>query len=126
MENFRLKVFRTVAEKGSFRHAAEVLYLTQPAVTLQVKTLEDEIGLKLFDRSGKTIVLTEAGTRLLGYAEQIATIVYAARQELAQLKGKNAGEFIVGASSTVRSAKAVGGLCETQCWNSDLDHKRKQ
>jgi len=53
MENFRLKVFRTVASKHSFRHAAEVLYLTQPAVTLQVKALEDEIGLKLFDRSAE-------------------------------------------------------------------------
>ena len=57
MENFRLKVFRTVAEKRSFRSAAEALYLTQPAVTLQVKALEDEVGLQLFrpgwqDRSG--------------------------------------------------------------------------
>jgi DNA-binding transcriptional LysR family regulator len=101
MENFRLKVFRTVAEKRSFRHAAETLYLTQPAVTLQVKALEDEIGLKLFDRSGKTIALTEAGALLLRHAEQIAAQVYSARQELARLKGENRGELKLGASTTI-------------------------
>jgi LysR family transcriptional regulator, transcriptional activator of the cysJI operon len=101
MENFRLKVFRTVAEKHSFRHAAEALYLTQPAVTLQVKALEDEVGLQLFDRSGKTIGVTEAGSRLLRHAEQIAAIVHVARQELAQLKGPNNGKLKVGASTTI-------------------------
>jgi DNA-binding transcriptional LysR family regulator len=101
MENFRLKVFRTVAAKHSFRHAAEALYLTQPAVTLQVKALEDEVGLKLFDRSGKTITLTEAGNHLLKYAEDISAIVHAAREALAQLKGPNNGELRVGASTTI-------------------------
>lgn len=94
-------MFRTVAGKHSFRLAAEALYLTQPAITLQVKALEDEVGLKLFDRSGKTIVLTEAGTRLLRHAEQIAAQVHAARQDLAQLAVKNGGEMIVGASTTI-------------------------
>jgi LysR family transcriptional regulator, transcriptional activator of the cysJI operon len=101
MENFRLKVFRTVAEKCSFRHAAEALYLTPPAVTLQIKALENDLGLQLFDRRGKAIVLTEAGTRLLKHAEQIATIVFAARQELAQLKGPDNGVVKVGASTTI-------------------------
>ena len=101
MENFRLKVFRTVAEKHSFRHAAEALYLTQPAVTLQVKALEDEVGLKLFDRSGKSIALTEAGSRLLRYAEEISAMVQAAREALTQLKGPNHGELKVGASTTI-------------------------
>lgn len=101
MENFRLKVFRTVAEKSSFRHAAEALYLTAPAVTLQIKALENELGLQLFDRRGKAIVLTEAGTRLLKYAEQIANIVFTARQELAELRGPDHGEVKVGASTTI-------------------------
>ena len=101
MENFRLKVFRTVAEKCSFRHAAEARYLTAPAVTLQIKALENEVGLQLFDRRGKAVVLTEAGTRLLKYAEQIANIVFTARQELAQLKGPDHGEVKVGASTTI-------------------------
>ena len=52
LENFRLKVFRAVAEQLSFHKAAKQLFLTQPAVTLQIKTLEDELGIRLFDRAG--------------------------------------------------------------------------
>ena len=52
LENFRLTVFRKVAEQLSFRKAAEELYLTQPAVSLQIKALEEELGAVLFDRSG--------------------------------------------------------------------------
>lgn len=101
MENFRLKVFRAVAEKRSFRHAAEALHLTQSAVSLQIKALEAEIGLQLVHRNGKGIVLTDAGARLLSYAEQIATIAHAARQEMAQLKGPDRSELKVGASTTI-------------------------
>lgn len=68
LENFRLTVFRAVAEHLSFRKAGEALYLTQPAVTLQVKTLEEELGLKLFERSSMGVSLTEAGRLLLQYA----------------------------------------------------------
>ncbi len=50
MQDFRLKVFRAAAEKLNFTSAAESLFLTQPAVTLQIKTLEAELGVKLFDR----------------------------------------------------------------------------
>ena len=60
IENFRLRVFRTVAEKMNFREAAETLYLTQPAVTLQIKTLEQELNTQLFDRGGSRITLTDA------------------------------------------------------------------
>ena len=51
LENFRLVVFRAVAEQLSFRKAAEELYLTQPAVSLQIKALEEDLGVQLFDRS---------------------------------------------------------------------------
>jgi pimeloyl-ACP methyl ester carboxylesterase len=51
LENFRLKVFRTVAEHLNFRKAAEHLFLTQPAITLQVKACEDDLGIRLFDRA---------------------------------------------------------------------------
>jgi DNA-binding transcriptional LysR family regulator len=101
MENFRLKVFRTVADKRSFRHAAEALHLTQPAVSLQIKALEAEIGLQVVHRNGKGVVLTDAGARLLRYAEQIATISRAARQDLAQMKGPERNELKVGASTTI-------------------------
>jgi len=68
MENFRLKVFRAVAKHLNFRRAAEELCLTQPAITLQIKALEQHLGVQLFDRSGVRIALTPAGTMLLKYA----------------------------------------------------------
>ena len=68
MENFRLKVFRAVAKHLNFRRAAEELCLTQPAVTLQIKALEQDLGVQLFDRSGAHITLTPAGDVLLKYA----------------------------------------------------------
>lgn len=67
LEDFRLKVSRTVAEHLSFRKAAEHLFLTQPAVTQQVKALEDELGVRLFDRTPKGVSLTEQGSLLLRY-----------------------------------------------------------
>ncbi|HMF53633.1 MAG TPA: LysR family transcriptional regulator [Edaphobacter sp.] len=70
MENFRLKIFRAVAEAMSFRKAAERLHLSQPAVSQQIRTLEEEAGTRLFDRAGgdghgNQIALTEAGRVLL-------------------------------------------------------------
>ena len=70
MENFRLKVFRAVAGEMSFRKAAEVLHLSQPAVSQQIRVLEEEAGARLFDRGGgdrhgSQIALTEAGRVLL-------------------------------------------------------------
>jgi DNA-binding transcriptional LysR family regulator len=101
MENFRLKVFRTVAEKLNFRQAAEALYLTQPAITLQIKALEAELGVSLFDRSGNHISLTTAGKTLLPFAREMAKVAATAQRELALLKGEEYGELRVGASTTV-------------------------
>ena len=56
LDNFRLVVFRAVAEQLSFRKAAEELYLTQPAVSLQIKALEEDLGVQLFDRTGRTLL----------------------------------------------------------------------
>jgi DNA-binding transcriptional LysR family regulator len=101
MENFRLKVFRTVAERLNFREAAESLYLTQPAVTLQIKALEEDLGVPLFNRSGNSISLTDAGSRLLVHARQMASLAMAARAEIAKLKGNESGDLRVGASTTI-------------------------
>ena len=101
LENFRLKVFRAVAEHLSFRKAGEVLYLTQPAVTLQVKTLEEELGTKLFERSASGVSLTDAGSVLLEYAEQLHQLAKVAEARLAALKGEAAGELALGASTTI-------------------------
>ncbi|HRH46609.1 MAG TPA: selenium metabolism-associated LysR family transcriptional regulator [Pyrinomonadaceae bacterium] len=101
MQDFRLKVFRTVAEKLNFTSAAEILFLTQPAVTLQIKTLEEELGVKLFDRSGGKVRLTEAGTILFEYAKRIADLYEEAETALGVLVGEERGRLSIGASTTI-------------------------
>lgn len=101
LENFRLVVFRTVAEQRSFRKAGEELYLTQPAVSLQIKALEEDLGVQLFDRTGAQISLTEAGKVLQGYAQQGSALLAQAEQEVAALSGEHAGQLELGASTTI-------------------------
>jgi LysR family transcriptional regulator, transcriptional activator of the cysJI operon len=101
MENFRLKVFRTVADTLNFRQAAEALYLTQPAVTLQIKALEEELGLPLFDRTENRVALTEAGRILLKHAKKVEALTAVARQDLARLVGEEEGDLSAGASTTI-------------------------
>jgi DNA-binding transcriptional LysR family regulator len=101
VEPFRLRVFRIVAEERSFTRAAERLFLTQPAVTMQIKNLEEDLGLRLFDRTGQKIALTAAGRLLLGYARRIAGLCAEAEQKLAALKGETRGELALGASTTI-------------------------
>jgi len=101
LENFRLKVFRAAAEHLNFRKAAEHLFLTQPAVTLQIKALEDDLGVRLFDRAAGRVSLTRQGSLLLNYANQIATLVSQAEQELGVEDGKISGELSLGVSTTI-------------------------
>lgn len=101
LENFRLVVFRAVAQQLSFRKAAEELYLTQPAVSLQIKALEEDFGVQLFDRTGTHIQLTEAGNVLLRYSGQTHALLAEAEREIAALNGHHAGELAVGASTTI-------------------------
>jgi len=101
VEPFRLRVFRIVAEELSFTRAAERLFLTQPAVTMQVKNLEEDLGLRLFDRTGQRIALTAAGTALLDYARRIAALCADAERDLAALKGETRGRLALGASTTI-------------------------
>jgi DNA-binding transcriptional LysR family regulator len=101
LENFRVKVFRTVAQHLSFRKAAEHLFITQPAVTLQIKALEEDLGVRLFDRRGNQIFLTPQGSRLLRYAKRMEALVAKAEQEIADGEGKLSGELSLGASTTI-------------------------
>src|ERR1035438_223146 len=98
MLNFRLKVFWAVAKHLSFRRAAEELYLSQPAVSLQIKALEEEVGLQLFDRSGSHISLTAAGGTLLQYVEKLDALAVEAESALAPFRGEVRGRLAVGAS----------------------------
>jgi DNA-binding transcriptional LysR family regulator len=101
LENFRVVVFRAVAERLSFRKAAEELYLTQPAVSLQIKALEEDLGVQLFDRTGAHITLTGAGEVLLDYAKQVNSLLVEAEHEIAALSGEHGGQLALGASTTI-------------------------
>jgi LysR family transcriptional regulator, transcriptional activator of the cysJI operon len=101
MENFRLKVFRVVASHLNFSRAAEELFLTQPAVTQQIKALEDEYGVPLFDRSGGRITLTASGQALLPYALKLKEISEDAYTAVANASGKHGGRLALGASQTI-------------------------
>lgn len=101
LENFRLKVFRAVAEHLNFRKAAEHLFLTQPAVTLQIKGLENDLGVRLFDRSANRVTLTPQGSTLLRYAQKIALLCSEADEKLASGAGQLSGELRLGVSTTI-------------------------
>ena len=101
LENFRIRVFRTVAHHLNFSRAAEELLLTQPAVTQQVKALEDEIGVPLFGRGGGRIALTAGGKVLLPFADKIKAVSDQAFAAVAETSGEQAGELAVGASQTI-------------------------
>ena len=114
LDNFRLVVFRTVAEELSFRNAAEELYLTQPAVSLQIKALEEDLGVQLFDRSGTHVKLTAAGQVLLDYAEQVHALLARAEHEIGALSGDHAGRLALGASTTIAQyvlPRLLGEFC---------------
>ncbi len=101
MENFRLKVFRVVATHLNFSRAAEELLLTQPAVTQQIRALEDEYGVPLFDRSGGRISLTLGGQALLPFAERLKTLSDEAFAAVTGASGKQGGQLAIGASQTI-------------------------
>ncbi len=101
LESFRVRVFRAVARHLNFSRAAEELLLTQPAVTQQIKALEDELGVPLFDRGGGHITLTPGGTALLSFAEKMKVLSDEAVEAVAAVHGRLAGELVLGASQTI-------------------------
>jgi DNA-binding transcriptional LysR family regulator len=101
IENFRLRVFRTVARHLNFSRAAEELLLTQPAVTQQIKALEDEFGVSLFDRGGGHIQLTPGGKALVPFADRMSALSEEAIRAVAAAYGEQSGELAIGASQTI-------------------------
>ncbi len=101
IENFRIRVFRAVAHHLNFSRAAEELLLTQPAVTQQIKALEEEFGVPLFDRSRGRIALTPGGAALLPIAEGMKSLSDQAIAAVAAAYGQQAGELALGASQTI-------------------------
>lgn len=100
MLDFRLRVFQAVARKLSFTKAANELYISQPAVTRHVRELEGELGLRLFERRGNSIVLTPAGTLVLHHADAVEGLWRDTAFKLGSLKNQLAGTLRLGASTT--------------------------
>lgn len=86
MELRQLKTFRAVAERRSFTRAAEELHLAQSSVSAQIRSLEEDLGVRLFDRIGRRVVLTAAGEKLLLYARRIENMSEEMRSELAEVE----------------------------------------
>ncbi len=101
MLNFRLRVFYSVATFSSFTKAAEEMFITQPAVTKNIKELESELGIRLFNRISNKITLTEAGKLLLHYTEHVLTLDKKFMFDLGVLKQKFSGDLKLGASTTI-------------------------
>lgn len=98
MESNSLRAFLTVVDQGSFSEAAEILHLTQPAISKRLAALEVQLDTKLIDRSHRQIRLTDAGTRLLPHARRILDEIHNARVALSPDSAQVEGELQIIAS----------------------------
>ncbi|MBU4184233.1 MAG: LysR family transcriptional regulator [Gammaproteobacteria bacterium] len=98
----QLRVFTEVAKHLSFARAAEVLHLTPPAVTMQVKELEGHVGLPLFERNGRQVALTTAGEYMLVYARKVIATLKDAEDAAARLQRLEVGTLTIGMVSTAK------------------------
>lgn len=101
MADRRLQVFYTVAKQLSFTRAADQLFMTQPAVTFQIKQLEEHFNARLFERSHGKIALTPAGRLVMDYAERILGLSEEMETRVAELTGAMGGRLLLGASTTI-------------------------
>ncbi len=98
----QLRVFSEVARQLSFARAAEVLHLTPPVVTMQVKELEGHVGLPLFERNGRRVALTTAGEYMLVYARKMLATLKDAEDAAARLQRVEVGQLTIGMVSTAK------------------------
>lgn len=96
----QLRILKAIATEGSFKRAADTLYISQPAVSLQVQNLERQMNVPLFDRGGRRAQLTEAGALLLEYGEKVLTLCQETCRAIEDLQNLQGGTLIVGASQT--------------------------
>ncbi len=96
----QLKVFEAVARHLSYTQAAQALHLTQPAVSMQIKQLEENVGLPLFEQMGKRVYLTEAGREMHHYCRSIAAQLEEAEAVIEQLKGVQRGHLQISVATT--------------------------
>lgn len=95
-----LRYFLTVAQEQSFSRAAEVLYLSQPTLSRQIKELEDELAVQLFTRNSRNVHLTREGQRLRKRAQEIVDLMDRTQEEFASLEGEVSGVIHIGCGET--------------------------
>ena len=98
----QMRVFAAAARHRSFGKAAEELHLTPPAVSMQIRELEEQVGLPLFDRSGRQVALTVTGEYLLVYAKKILATLKDAEDAIARFRGLETGRVSIGMVSTAK------------------------
>src|SRR3989304_7583135 len=101
MADRRLQVFHAVAKQSSFTKAADTLFMTQPAVTCQIKQLEEHFNTRLFERGHGKISLTPAGEIVLEYAEKILATSQELETRGREMTGRLSGPLLIGASTTI-------------------------
>ncbi len=100
MDLAQLEIFLCIAEEKSFSRAAEKMLRTQPALSIAIKRLEEELGEPLFDRSSKSGTLTEAGRILLSYAQRMINMRDEAKEAISELRGMFRGRLTIGANES--------------------------
>jgi DNA-binding transcriptional LysR family regulator len=98
----QFRIFAAAARHLSFAKAAEELHLTPPAVSMQIKELEEHVGLPLFDRSGRSVALTVTGEYLLAYVRKILATLKDAEDAVARFRGLQTGRLTIGMVSTAK------------------------
>ncbi len=99
----QMKVFQEVANQQSFTRASKALFLTQPAVSMQIKQLENVVGMPLFEKQGREITLTDAGDEICLLSHAILQHIEETQQNLEQLAGGNQGKLRLAVATTVAS-----------------------
>lgn len=110
MELAQLEAFLQVAHHRSFSRAAESLFLTQPSVTARIQSLEREIGERLFERTGRSVTLTDAGRAFMPHAQRALTAVQEGTDAIESVRHGDIGSIRIGASSSIATYVLPGIL----------------
>ena len=97
----QLRIIKAIAKEQSFKRAADLLFVSQPSLSKQVKILENQLGILLFDRKSRKVTLTESGRLFLQYSDRILSLCEETCRAMDDLKSGERGNLTVGASQTV-------------------------
>jgi len=125
MADRRLQVFHTVARMLSFTKAAETLHMTQPAVTFQIRQLEEYFNTRLFDRTHNRISLTATGERVFEYADRIISLYAEMDSKVREITGDVSGILIIGASTTIAEYVLPSLLGQFKAQNPNINIRLK-